>query len=69
MEFDDLSAEQPEAASPEEREELVLDRRRILKRAGLGAAALTVPASVLATPAFGAVTAVSYTHLTLPTKA
>ncbi len=56
MEFDDLSAENPEPTSPEEREEIVLDRRRILKRAGLGAAALAVPSSVLAAPAFGAVT-------------
>src|SRR5262252_6683235 len=41
---------------PEERDELVLDRRQILKRVGLGAAALAVPAGVVATPAFGAVT-------------
>ena len=41
--------------SDEERHELVLDRRQMLKRAGLGAAALAVPASVMATPAMGAV--------------
>ena len=41
---------------PEERDELVLDRRQILKRVGLGAAAAAVPAGVLASPAFGAVT-------------
>jgi hypothetical protein len=56
VEFDDLSAEHPEPTDPEERKEVVIDRRNILKRAGLGAAALAVPSSVLATPAFGAVT-------------
>jgi simple sugar transport system substrate-binding protein len=40
----------------DERRELVLDRRQMLKRAGLGAAALTVPAAVMATPTMGAVT-------------
>jgi simple sugar transport system substrate-binding protein len=41
--------------SDDERHELVLDRRQVLKRAGLGAAALAVPAAVMATPAMGAV--------------
>src|SRR6185503_2336639 len=40
----------------DERQELVIDRRQMLKRAGLGAAALSVPAAVMATPAMGAVT-------------
>jgi simple sugar transport system substrate-binding protein len=40
----------------EERHELIMDRRSMLKRVGLGAAALTVPAAVLASPTFGAVT-------------
>ena len=40
----------------DERREVVLDRRQMLKRAGLGAAALTVPAAVMATPTMGAVT-------------
>jgi simple sugar transport system substrate-binding protein len=39
--------------SDEERHETVLDRRQMLKRAGLGAAALAVPASIMATPAMG----------------
>lgn len=52
----DSDVQQPQAMDPEERRELVLDRRQILKRAGLGAAALTVPAAVMATPAMGAVT-------------
>jgi simple sugar transport system substrate-binding protein len=41
---------------PEEQHELVMDRRSVLKRVGLGAAALTVPAAVVASPTFGAVT-------------
>jgi simple sugar transport system substrate-binding protein len=41
---------------PQERHELVMDRRSVLKRVGLGAAALTVPAAVVASPTFGAVT-------------
>jgi simple sugar transport system substrate-binding protein len=41
---------------PEERHELALDRRSVLKRAGLAAAALGVPAAVMASPAMGAVT-------------
>ena len=41
---------------PEEQHEVVMDRRSVLKRVGLGAAALSVPASVMASPAFGAVT-------------
>ena len=40
----------------DERREMVVDRRQMLKRAGLGAAALAVPAAVMATPAMGAVT-------------
>jgi simple sugar transport system substrate-binding protein len=55
VEFEDLSAEQPQATSPEEQRELVVDRRHLLKRAGLGAAALAVPSAVLASPSFGAV--------------
>ena len=34
----------------------MLDRRQVLKRVGLGAAALAVPAAVMASPAIGAVT-------------
>jgi simple sugar transport system substrate-binding protein len=40
---------------PAEQHEIVMDRRSMLKRAGLGAAALSVPAAVMATPAMGAV--------------
>ena len=56
MESDDLGGQEPRGISDEERDEVVLDRRRLLKRVGLGAAALSIPASVLATPTFGSVT-------------
>ena len=39
----------------DEERELVLDRRRLLKRVGLGAAALSIPSTILAGPTFGAV--------------
>ena len=55
MESDDLGGQEPRGMSDEERDEVVLDRRRLLKRVGLGAAALSIPASVLATPTFGSV--------------
>ena len=55
MDSDDLGA-QPPSMDDDERQELVIDRRQMLKRAGLGAAALSVPAAVMATPAMGAVT-------------
>ena len=45
-----------EPTDPQERHELAIDRRNLLKRAGLGAAALTVPTAIMATPAMGAVT-------------
>ena len=41
---------------PEEQHELAMDRRRVLKRVGLGAAALSVPTAIMASPAMGAVT-------------
>jgi len=41
---------------PEEQHELAMDRRSLLKRVGLGAAALSVPTAVMASPAMGAVT-------------
>ena len=41
---------------PEEQHELAMDRRSVLKRVGLGAAALSVPTAVMASPAMGAVT-------------
>ena len=47
--------QEPQGLNEKERRELALDRAHLLKRAGLGAAALTIPASVLATPAMGAV--------------
>jgi len=55
VDFEDLDAEAPKEMSDEERDELVVDRRKLLKRVGLGAAALTVPSAVLASPTFGAV--------------
>jgi simple sugar transport system substrate-binding protein len=55
VESEDLGGQKPLGMSDEERRETVLDRRQMLKRAGLGAAALAVPASVMATPAMGAV--------------
>jgi simple sugar transport system substrate-binding protein len=45
-----------EPTDPQEREELAIDRRNLLKRAGLGAAALSVPTAIMASPAMGAVT-------------
>jgi len=48
--------EESAAPDPEEQHELVMDRRSVLKRVGLGAAALSVPAAVMASPAMGAVT-------------
>ena len=56
MDSDDLGAQPPPSMDDDERQELVIDRRQMLKRAGLGAAALSVPAAVMATPAMGAVT-------------
>jgi len=56
VDSDDLGAQQPPSMDDDERQELVIDRRQMLKRAGLGAAALSVPAAVMATPAMGAVT-------------
>ena len=41
---------------PDEQHELAMDRRSVLKRVGLGAAALMVPTTVAASPAFGALT-------------
>jgi len=41
---------------PEEQHEVAMDRRNLLKRVGLGAAALSVPTAVMASPAMGAVT-------------
>ncbi len=55
MDSEDLGGKTP-PMDDDERRELVLDRRQILKRAGIGAAALTVPAAVMATPTMGAVT-------------
>ena len=55
MDSEDLGGQTP-PMDDDERREMVLDRRQMLKRAGLGAAALAVPASVMATPAMGAVT-------------
>jgi len=41
---------------PEEQHEVAIDRRGLLKRVGLGAAALSVPTAVMASPAMGAIT-------------
>jgi simple sugar transport system substrate-binding protein len=41
---------------PEAQHEVAMDRRNLLKRVGLGAAALSVPTAVMASPAMGAVT-------------
>ena len=46
----------PAPMDPEEQHELALDRRSLLKRVGLGAAALSVPTVIMASPAMGAVT-------------
>ena len=56
MEFDDIVGDDVSKAEAEERRELVSDRRTLLKRIGLGAAALTIPSAVVASPTFGAVT-------------
>ncbi len=55
MDAEDLGGQTP-PLDDDERKALVLDRRQMLKRAGLGAAALAVPSAVMATPAMGAVT-------------
>ena len=55
MEFDDIVGDDVSKAEAEERRELVSDRRTLLKRIGLGAAALTIPSAVVASPTFGAV--------------
>ena len=55
MDSADLGGPEPKGMDADERREMVVDRRQMLKRAGLGAAALAVPASVMATPAMGAV--------------
>ena len=56
MDSDDLGIQQPPSMDDAERHEMIVDRRQMLKRAGLGAAALAVPAAVMATPAMGSVT-------------
>jgi len=56
VEFDDIVGDDVSKAEAEERRELVSDRRTLLKRIGLGAAALTIPSAVVASPTFGAVT-------------
>jgi simple sugar transport system substrate-binding protein len=43
-------------ADPQEQHEVAMDRRHLLKRVGLGAAALSVPTAIMASPAMGAVT-------------
>ena len=55
MESEDLGAPEPKGMDADERREMIVDRRQMLKRAGLGAAALAVPAAVMATPSMGAV--------------
>jgi simple sugar transport system substrate-binding protein len=40
---------------PQEQHEVAMDRRHLLKRVGLGAAALSVPTAIMASPAMGAV--------------
>jgi simple sugar transport system substrate-binding protein len=52
----DLGGPDPKGMDADERREMVVDRRQMLKRAGLGAAALAVPAAIMATPSMGAVT-------------
>ena len=56
MESEDLGVPEPKGMDADERREMIVDRRQMLKRAGLGAAALAVPAAVMATPSMGAVT-------------
>ena len=55
MESEDLGAPEPKGMDADERREMIVDRRQMPKRAGLGAAALAVPAAVMATPSMGAV--------------
>ena len=55
VESEDLGAPEPKGMDADERREMIVDRRQMLKRAGLGAAALAVPAAVMATPSMGAV--------------
>ena len=55
MDSADLGGPEPKGMDADERREMVVDRRQMLKRAGLGAAALTIPAAVMATPAMGSV--------------
>ena len=52
----DQSPEGAPPPEPDEQHELAMDRRNVLKRVGLGAAALMVPTAVAASPAFGAIT-------------
>ena len=54
MDSEDVKGE-PGGMDADEKRELVLDRRRLLKRVGLGAAALSIPSTILASPTFGAV--------------
>ena len=56
VEFDETVGDDAPKVDEEERSELVLHRRSLLKRVGLGAAAFTIPSAVVAGPAFGAVT-------------
>ena len=57
MERDQTHDEEGAASmDSEEQHELAMDRRSVLKRVGLGAAALSVPTAVMASPAMGAVT-------------
>jgi simple sugar transport system substrate-binding protein len=55
VESEDLGGLEPKGMDADERREMVVDRRQMLKRAGLGAAAFAVPAAVMATPAMGSV--------------
>ena len=55
MELDDSRGDEASQVDGEERRELVASRRSLLKRVGLGAAALSLPATVVASPAFGGV--------------
>jgi simple sugar transport system substrate-binding protein len=56
VDFDDETVgDDAPKVDEEERKELVLHRRSLLKRVGLGAAALTIPSAVVASPTFGAV--------------
>ncbi len=55
MDPDDLNDDEPRGMSDEEKREVAVDRAHLLKRVGLGVAALSIPTSVLASPAMGAV--------------